>query len=136
VQLGCKPAFVCERVAFVTEVTMVLEINVKLRRGHFDLTTQLSISDSSIGLFGKSGVGKNTLLGLIADTIQLQNGHNVLDGKIPFDSRKGIVMPREQRPVSAVLQVDCANSAETVLDNLTAIYDRTLKHRRIFKLDF
>jgi molybdate transport system ATP-binding protein len=35
-----------------------------------------------------------------------------------------------------VLQVDRANSAETVHDNLTAAYDRTLKHRRIFKLDF
>lgn len=34
---------------------MLLEINVKLRWGHLDLTTQLSISDASVGLFGKSG---------------------------------------------------------------------------------
>jgi molybdate transport system ATP-binding protein len=115
---------------------MLLEMNVKLRRGHFDLTTQLSISDLSVGLFGKSGAGKSTVLGLIAGTIQPQSGHIVLDGKILFDSRKGIVMPREQRPVGAVLQVDCVNSAETVRDNLTAAYDRTLKHRQIFKLDF
>ncbi|MDD5321374.1 MAG: ATP-binding cassette domain-containing protein [Methylococcales bacterium] len=115
---------------------MLLEMNVKLRRGHFDLTTQLSISDSSVGLFGKSGAGKSTVLGLIAGTIQPQSGHIMLDGKILFDSRKGIVMPREQRPVGAVLQIDCVNSAETVRDNLTVVYNRTLKHRRIFKLDF
>jgi len=115
---------------------MLLEMNVKLRRGHFDLTTQLSISDLSVGLFGKSGAGKSTVLGLIAGTIQPQSGHIVLDGKILFDSRKGIVMPREQRPVGAVLQVDSANSAETVRENLTAAYCCTLKHRRIFKLDF
>ena len=48
---------------------MLLEMNVKLRRGHFDLTTQLSISDSNVGLFGKSGAGKSTVLGLIAGTL-------------------------------------------------------------------
>lgn len=115
---------------------MLLEMNVKLRRGHFDLTTRLSISDSSVGLFGKSGAGKSTVLGLIAGTIQPQSGHIILDGKILFDSRKGIMVPREQRPVGAVLQIDCADSTETVRDNLTAVYNCTLKHRRIFKLDF
>jgi len=115
---------------------MLLEMSVKMRRGHLDLTTQLSMNDSSVGLFGKSGVGKSTVLGLIAGTIQPQSGHIVLNGKILFNSRKGIVMPREQRPVGAVLQVDRANSAETVRDNLTIAYHRTLKHRRLFKLDF
>ncbi len=115
---------------------MLLEMNVKLRRGHFNLTTQLSINDSNVGLFGKSGAGKSTVLGLIADTIQPQSGHIVLDGKILFDSRKGIMMPREQRSVGAVLQVDCANPVGIVRDNLTDAYNRTLKHRRIFKLDF
>ena len=62
---------------------MLLEMNVKLRRGHFDLAKQLSISDSNVGLFGKSGAGKSTVLGLIAGT-----------------------------------------------------YNRTLKRRRIFKLDY
>jgi len=74
---------------------MLLEMSVKLRRGHLDLTTELSMSDASVGLFGKSGAGKSTVLGLIAGTIQPQSGHIVLDGKILFESRKGIVMPRE-----------------------------------------
>jgi molybdate transport system ATP-binding protein len=114
---------------------MLLEMNVKLHRGHFDLTTRLSISDSSVGLFGKSGAGKSTILGLIAGTLQPQSGHIVVDGKILFDSRKGIMMPREQRPVGAVLQIDCADSAATVRNNLTDAYNRTLKQRRIFKLN-
>ncbi|NOT10495.1 MAG: ATP-binding cassette domain-containing protein [Methylococcaceae bacterium] len=115
---------------------MLLEMNVKLRRSHFDLNTKLSVSDTSVGLFGKSGAGKSTILGLIAGTIQPQSGHIVLDGKILFDSRKGIMMPLEQRPVGAVLQIDCASSAETVRDNLTVAYNRTIKQRRIFRLDF
>ncbi len=115
---------------------MLLEMNVKLRRGHFDLSTQLSVNDTSVGLFGKSGAGKSTLLGLIAGTIQPQSGFIVLDGKILFDSRKGIVVPREQRPVGAVLQIDWIGSIETVRDNLTSAYNRTLRQRRLFKLDF
>jgi molybdate transport system ATP-binding protein len=115
---------------------MLLEMNVKLRRGHFDLSTQLSVNNTSMGLFGKSGAGKSTVLGLIAGTIQPQSGHIELNGKILYDSRKGILMPREQRPVGAVLQSDCANSSGTVRDNLTSAYNRTLKQRRLFKLDF
>ena len=115
---------------------MLLEMNVKLRRGYFDLTTQLSINDVSVGLFGKSGAGKSTVLGLIAGTLQPQSGHIVLDGKILFDSRKGSMVPREQRPVGAVLQIDGVNSAETVRDNLTSAFNRSLKHRRSFKLNF
>lgn len=115
---------------------MLLEMNVKLHRAHFDLNTQLSIDDGSAGLFGKSGAGKSTLLGLIAGTVQAQSGHIALDGKILFDSRKNIMVPREQRPVGAVLQTDSTDAAETVLGNLSAVYNRTLKQRRIFKLDF
>lgn len=111
---------------------MLLEMNVKLRRGNFDLSAQLSLDSANTGLFGKSGAGKSTLLGLIAGTLQPQSGHIALDGKILFDSRKGIVMPREQRPVGAVLQTDSLGLSGTVRDNLAASYQRTLKHRRLF----
>ena len=76
------------------------------------------------------------MLALIAGTLQPQSGRIELDGKILFDSRKGIMMPREQRPVGAVLQLDYVNPVGTVRDNLTDTYNRTLKHRRIFKLDY
>lgn len=115
---------------------MLLEMNVRLRRGHFDLTTQISLQDRSAGLFGQSGAGKSTVLSLIAGTLQPQSGHIMLDGKILFDSRKGIVMPREQRPVGAVLQSDRENVSATVRDDLSAAYHRTLKQRRLFKPDY
>lgn len=115
---------------------MRLEMNVKLRRGLFDLATEMAVSDSSVGLLGKTGAGKSTVLGLIAGVIQPHSGQILLDGKILFDSRKGIVVPREQRPVGAVLQNDCVGSMQTVRDNLTSAYQRTLKQRRLFKLDY
>ncbi|MGZ4999110.1 MAG: molybdenum ABC transporter ATP-binding protein [Methylomonas sp.] len=115
---------------------MQLEMNVKLRRGHFDLSAQISVGNPGMGLLGKSGAGKSTVLSLIAGTIQPQSGHIVLDGKILFDSRKGIVMPREQRPVGAVLQDDTKNDSATVRDDLTATYHHTLTQRRLFKPDY
>lgn len=115
---------------------MLLEMNVKLRRGNFDLSAQLSLDSANTGLFGKSGAGKSTLLGLIAGTLQPQSVHIALDGKILFDSRKGIVMPREQRPVGAVLKTDSLCLSGTVRDNLAATYQRTLKQRRLFTPDY
>jgi molybdate transport system ATP-binding protein len=115
---------------------MLLEMNVKLRRGHFDLAAQLSVSENCVGLFGKSGAGKSTVFDLISGAVQPQSGRIVLDGRILFDSNRGIVMPREQRPVGAVSQVHDIDTAETVRDSLAAAYHRTLKQRRIFKLGF
>ena len=115
---------------------MLLEMNVKLRREHFNLSTQLSINAASVGLFGKSGAGKSTLLGLIAGTIQPQSGHIVLDGKTLYDSRKNIAMPREQRLVGAVLQQDTANASLTVKDSLNSIFSRSLKQRRLFTVNY
>ncbi len=114
---------------------MLLEMNVKLRRGHFDLTTQLSVNDNSIGVFGKSGAGKSTILELIAGTLQPQSGSIRLDGKILFDSKKGIVMPREQRPIGAVLQIDALDLKATVHEILLSAYQRIFKPRRLLKLD-
>ena len=115
---------------------MLLEMNVKLRRGHFNLNTQLSINDTTTGLLGKSGAGKSTILGLVAGTLQPQSGYIVLDGKILFDGQKGIFVPREQRSVGAVLQYDNTNSHETVWANLTDTFNRTLKARRLFNLEY
>ncbi|MBS4051085.1 MAG: ATP-binding cassette domain-containing protein, partial [Methylomonas sp.] len=115
---------------------MLLEMNVKLRRGHFDLSTQISLENASAGLFGQSGAGKSTVLGLIADTPQAQSVHIALDGKILFDSQKGIMVPREQRPIGAVLQTDSLDLAASVRETLHGIYRRCWTQRRLFKPDY
>ncbi|CAG1022899.1 Molybdenum import ATP-binding protein ModC [Patescibacteria group bacterium] len=113
---------------------MLLEMNVKLRRGQFQLNGDLAVSSINTGLFGQAGAGKSTLLGLIAGTIQPESGRIVLNDKILFDSRKGIIMPREQRPIGAVLQQDQQDSIVSVNSILNHTYQRTLKQRRMFKL--
>ncbi len=114
---------------------MLLEMNVTLRRGNFRLTTDLSVQDESMGLIGRSGAGKSTVLGLLAGTLMPESGRIALDGKILFDNGKGIIVPREQRPIGSVLQYDQLPSGETVQDGLFASYERTLKQRRTLKPD-
>jgi len=108
---------------------MLLEMNVSLKRGRYNL----AMDDTHAGLFGHSGAGKSTVLGLIAGTIQPESGHIVLDGKILFDSRKGVLVPREQRPVGAVLQDDASLANGTVRENLDSAYERTLRAKRWLK---
>ncbi|ASF45799.1 molybdenum ABC transporter ATP-binding protein [Methylovulum psychrotolerans] len=112
---------------------MRLEMKVTLRRGNFDLTTDLSVQDENMGLLGRSGAGKSTVLGLLAGTLLPESGRIALDGKLLFDSGKGIMVPREQRPIGAVLQYDQLPAEETVQDGLFAVYERTPKQRRNLK---
>ena len=114
---------------------MLLEMDVKLHRGNFMLKTQLELNDTNTGLFGKSGAGKSTILGLIAGRIQPESGRIVLDGKILFDSNKGIMVPHEQRSVSTVFQSDITCSSETAGTILAAAHVRTMACRRL-QLDF
>lgn len=114
---------------------MLLEMHVKLKRGNFVLNTQLEIGDINTGLLGKAGAGKSTLLSLIAGTIQPQSGRIILDGKPLFDSRTGIMVPRERRPVSAVFQSGITASRQTVKEALDAAFNRTLAPRRL-KVEF
>jgi molybdate transport system ATP-binding protein len=112
----------------------MLEMNVTLRRGKFALATELFMRNANTGIFGASGAGKSTVLGLIAGTLQPQKGRIVLDGKTLFDSHKGIMMPREFRPVGAVLQNDRAEPRQKVKHGLHSLYDRIPRLRRALKL--
>ena len=112
----------------------MLEMSVNLRRGQFELMADLSMNDANTGVFGVSGAGKSTVLGLIAGALQPQSGRIVLDGKTLFDSGKGIMMPREFRPVGAVLQSDRIESRERVKDGLQSLFDRIPRPRRALRL--
>ena len=112
----------------------MLEMNVTLKRGSFDLAANLSLREAGSGVFGPSGAGKSTVLHLIAGTLQPHDGRIVLDGKTLFDSRKGIMVPREQRPVGAVLQHDQIPAGRRVQDTLLTAYERTPRPRRMLRL--
>jgi len=111
----------------------MLSMQVSLKLGHFALRTQLSVDHENFGLLGHSGAGKSTLLKLLAGTLIPESGHIILDGKTLYDSSRGIFVPREQRPIGAVLQADQAHVAATVSGSLHDVFQRTPKQRRCLK---
>jgi molybdate transport system ATP-binding protein len=115
---------------------MLLDMNVKMRKGGFDLAAHIALSEAHTGLLGQAGAGKTAVLSMIAGTLEPQSGYIMLDGKLLYDSRKGIYMPKEQRPVGTVLHCDTVLAEGTVGEYLSAVYRRILKPRRLFSLSF
>ncbi|WP_150049654.1 ATP-binding cassette domain-containing protein [Methylomonas rhizoryzae] len=115
---------------------MQLEVNVKLRRGYFELAAELNVQASGAGLYGEAGAGKSTLLEIIAGTLQPQSGYILLDGVALFDSRHGIAMPAAARPIGAVLQAAYRGSGQTVREVLHSVGRYWAWRRRWFSVEF
>jgi len=71
-----------------------------------------------LGIFGPSGVGKTTLLRMIAGLAQADEGSIVVDGCTWFDSVRGVNLPVEQRKVGMVFQDHSLFPNMTVAGNL------------------
>jgi molybdate transport system ATP-binding protein len=82
----------------------MLYCDAHLRRGRFTLAVQLECGAGVTGLFGHSGSGKSSLLGLIAGLIHPQAGKIVLDGEVLFDSVQGVCKPAHRRQIGLVFQ--------------------------------
>ncbi|MFZ9642458.1 MAG: ATP-binding cassette domain-containing protein [Candidatus Methylopumilus sp.] len=97
---------------------MSLEIDVRFQRGDFKLNFKEHFSDPVTGLFGASGVGKSTLLGLLAGFLKPDQGHIKLEGVALFDSSQLINLPPHQRRIATVFQDGRLFPHLSVQDNL------------------
>jgi len=84
----------------------VLEIDVGLRRGSFDLNVAASITSTTLGLFGRSGCGKTSLLHIIAGLIRPDRGRVAVRGKVLHDAAQRIDVRVHRRRVGLVFQDD------------------------------
>lgn len=73
---------------------------------------------------------------MIAGALQPQSGYIILDNNVLYDSRSGIHLPREQRPIGVVLQSAACLADTTVHDYLSAIDRQVQKPQRMFTLSF
>ncbi|MGH6989803.1 MAG: molybdenum ABC transporter ATP-binding protein [Stellaceae bacterium] len=83
----------------------MIEIAVEKRLGPFHLDARLSTPGTGIiALFGRSGMGKTTLVNAIAGLVRPDRGRIAIDGEVLFSSAERIDLPPQRRRVGYVFQ--------------------------------
>ncbi len=109
-----------------------MEISLSVRKSFaaFDLEADCTVTGERVGLFGQSGGGKSTLVGLLAGLCQPDEGEISLDGVSLFSSRRGINLPPERRRIAIVFQNPCLFPHLSVKGNLLYGFKRCPKGER------
>lgn len=113
----------------------LLQMEVGLRRAHFDLAARLDFEAGVTGLFGPSGSGKSTLLGMIAGLVRPQRGRIAFDGEALFDAERGICLPPHRRRIGLVFQDSQLFPHYSVKGNLLYGWNLTPPGERRFRFD-
>ena len=83
---------------------MSLSVDLEKRLGSFHLRVQFQAEDEITALLGASGCGKSMTLKCIAGIVTPDRGRIVLNGRVLFDSEKGINLPSQQRKLGYLFQ--------------------------------
>jgi molybdate transport system ATP-binding protein len=97
---------------------MSFEIAVSKRLGGAEVALRLDAGAGLTVLFGPSGVGKTSVLNMVAGLLRPDHGRVVVAGRVLFDSEAGIDVPVEQRRVGYVFQDPRLFPHRRVRDNL------------------
>ena len=83
---------------------MSLEVAIAKRFEGFTLHADFAAGNTAAAILGASGCGKSMTLRCIAGVVKPDSGRIVLDGRVLFDSEKGIDLPPQQRNVGLLFQ--------------------------------
>ncbi len=83
---------------------MSFEISVAKRLGDHAISFDHSSTSKLIALFGPSGVGKTSILNMVAGLLQPDRGRIAVGNETLFDSEAGIDLPPERRHVGYIFQ--------------------------------
>lgn len=95
-----------------------LVVNLQKRLATFDLDLALSTAESTLGILGGSGAGKSMLLRCIAGIETPTQGQIVLNGRVLFDSARGINVPSRDRRIGFLMQNYALFPTMTVAQNI------------------
>ena len=104
---------------------MALEVDVRLDRRGRQIAARFAVAPAAItALFGPSGVGKTSVLDMVAGLVRPDHGRIVIDGTVLFDSAAGIDLPPERRRCGYVFQDLRLFPHRRVRDNLLFAWRR------------
>ncbi len=82
----------------------MIEVDIEQRLGAFDLRVAFNAEAPVIGLFGRSGAGKSSVINAIAGTSTPQRGLIRINDTTLYDSRARIDVPAQKRRIGYVFQ--------------------------------
>lgn len=112
----------------------MIEVDVGLRLGAFDLEVAFSNGEGVIALFGQSGSGKSLTLSLIAGLMRPDRGRVVLDGEALVDVERRVFVPMHRRRIGLVFQDSNLFPHLSVKQNL--LFGRWFAPRRSREINF
>jgi molybdate transport system ATP-binding protein len=83
---------------------MSFDVDVAKRLGDAEIACRIEGGDGLTVLFGPSGAGKTSVLGMVAGLVEPDRGHIRVGGEILFDAALGLDLPPEQRRAGYVFQ--------------------------------
>jgi molybdate transport system ATP-binding protein len=83
---------------------MSFDIAVEKRRGDAQVSCRIAGGAGITVLFGPSGVGKTSVLDMVAGLLRPDAGHVRVSGELLFDAAAGVDVPPERRRVGYVFQ--------------------------------
>ncbi len=111
----------------------MIEFDLTLKRGNFNLRAALRSEAPVIGLFGPSGAGKSSLLGILSGRLRPTHGRIVIDGRCLLDTAAGLDVPAHERHIGMVFQDSRLFPHFSVRRNLRYGYDLLKAAERRFE---
>jgi len=112
------------------------DCNIDLKLGKFHLQQSFQSDEPVVGLFGRSGSGKTSILHTIAGLITPQKGLIKINDQIWFDQQARINISTQKRRVGLVFQDAQLFPHKNVLHNLKFGLDRITTIQRKFEVDY
>ena len=94
--------FSSDHIHCLTKPSLIVDIHKQLP--NFSLHVSFATNHQALGLLGASGAGKSLLLRCIAGIETPDRGRIVLNGRVLFDTAKGINLPSRDRKVGFLFQ--------------------------------
>lgn len=108
-----------------------LFVDIEKHLPSFNLSVTFNCQNQPLGLLGASGSGKSLILRSLAGVETPSRGRIVLNGRILFDSEKGINLPSRQRRIGFVVQNYALFPHLTVAENIAFGFSKNLSKKVI-----
>ena len=108
-----------------------LLVDIEKHLPGFNLSVTFNCQNQPLGLLGASGSGKSLILRSLAGVETPSRGRIVLNGRILFDSEKGINLPSRQRRIGFVVQNYALFPHLTVAENIAFGLSKNLSKKVI-----